>query len=111
MSESALNGDVIVYAILGTGLEVPYREDCASSIQRINQARRPVMAIDVPSGLNSDTGMVMGACVRASATISFIGRKRGLYTGQAGSYCGQLHFDDLGAPRSEERRVGQGGRR
>jgi len=102
--DSAPNGDVVVDALLGTGLEGPVREDCANSIQRINQARRPVMAIDVPSGLNSDTGMVMGACVRANATISFIGRKRGLYTGQAGSYCGQLHFDDLGAPADIYRR-------
>lgn len=95
---SAPKGDAVVDALLGTGLDGPVREDYAHSIQRINQSRRPVMAMDVPSGLNSDTGMAAGECVHAHATISFIGRKRGLYTGQAGRFCGQLHFDDLGAP-------------
>lgn len=97
------NFDLVVDALLGTGLAREVRDPLARLIERINDARatgriRAVLAIDVPSGLNADTGMPMGVALRADATVSFIGRKRGLYTGQAGEFCGQLEFDDLDVP-------------
>jgi len=90
--------DVIVDALLGTGLDREVRDDYARVIQRINCAGRPVIAVDLPSGLNADTGMPMGAAVCADATVSFIGRKRGLETGQAGDFTGVLRFDPLDVP-------------
>jgi ADP-dependent NAD(P)H-hydrate dehydratase / NAD(P)H-hydrate epimerase len=96
--DERLRGDVIVDALLGTGLDRPVRDDYARLIGHINDAGQPVFAVDVPSGLNADTGMPLGTCVRADATITFIGRKRGLYTGQAGRWCGKLVFDALDTP-------------
>lgn len=104
--EERLRGDVIVDALLGTGLERVVRDDYARLIVRINDSARPVLAIDLPSGLAADTGMPLGHCVKASATVTFIGRKRGLYTGRAGRYCGELVYDDLGTPPEIHRDMG-----
>ena len=99
-ADERLRGDVIVDALLGTGLDRPVRDDYARLIEHINDAGHPVLAIDVPSGLSADTGMPQGTSVRAEVTVSFIGRKRGLYTGQAGRWCGERVFDDLEVPKS-----------
>ncbi|RFF26313.1 MULTISPECIES: NAD(P)H-hydrate dehydratase [unclassified Wenzhouxiangella] len=99
-SDERLRGDVIVDALLGTGLDRPVRDDYARLIDHINDTGRPVLAVDVPSGLNADTGMPQGRCVRAWATVTFIGRKRGLYTGQAGRWCGTVLFDALDTPQA-----------
>lgn len=96
--DERLRGDVIVDALLGTGLDRPAEGDYARLIEHINDAGQPVIAIDVPSGLNADTGMPLGPCVRADATVTFIGNKRGLWTGQAGRWCGDRSFDDLQTP-------------
>lgn len=93
-----LRGDVIVDALLGTGLDRPVRDDYARLIDHIDDSGRPVLAVDVPSGLSADTGMPLGRCVHADATVTFIGRKRGLHTGQAGRFCGAVLFDPLGTP-------------
>jgi len=90
--------DVIVDALLGTGLDREVRGDYARLIDRINAAGRPVIAVDVPSGLNADTGMPMGTAIRAKVTVSFIGRKRGLETARAGDFTGTLGFDALDVP-------------
>ncbi|MDZ7789438.1 MAG: NAD(P)H-hydrate dehydratase [Xanthomonadales bacterium] len=96
--DERLRGDVIVDALLGTGLDRPVRDDYARLIDHINDTGRAVLAIDVPSGLDADTGMPLGRCTRADATVTFIGRKRGLYTGQAGRWCGAVLFDALDTP-------------
>jgi len=100
-----LRGDVIVDALLGTGLDRPVREDYARLIGHINDAGRPVLAVDLPSGLHADTGMPLGACVAANLTVTFIARKRGLYTGQAARWCGSIAFEALDAPRDVYRSV------
>lgn len=92
--------DVIVDGLLGTGLSGPVRGAYRDAIGLINQASRPVLSLDIPSGLCSDTGMVMGATVVASSTIAFIGLKQGLFTGEGRAYCGELHFHDLAVPAS-----------
>lgn len=93
--ESCFNGEVIVDALLGTGLSGEVRADYAEVIRRINGASLPVLAIDIPSGLAADTGIPLGPAVAAEATITFIGIKQGLMTGKAGDYTGELWFDDL----------------
>lgn len=92
--------DVVVDALLGTGLDRSVRDDVAALIEHINAAARPVLAVDVPSGIDADTGAVRGMAVRADATISFIGAKRGLYTGDGLMHAGACWLDDLEVPAS-----------
>jgi NAD(P)H-hydrate epimerase len=90
--------DLVVDALLGTGLERLVEGRWAQAIEAVNDGRAPVLAIDIPSGLHADTGAVLGTAVRAEATISFIGLKRGLFTGQGRACCGEVRFDALGVP-------------
>jgi NAD(P)H-hydrate epimerase len=90
--------DVIVDALLGTGLEREVDGEWSAAIEAINASRLPVLAVDVPSGLNADTGRVMGVAVRASATMSFIGLKAGLFTGAGRGHAGEVFFNDLNVP-------------
>ncbi|MFV8819113.1 NAD(P)H-hydrate dehydratase [Haliea sp. E17] len=98
-AEAGLSLDgVIVDAMLGTGLGGEVRQEYREAIAAVNASGLPVLAVDIPSGLCSDTGAVLGAAVRADRTITFIGRKRGLYTLDAAGCTGELHFADLGVP-------------
>lgn len=90
------HADVVVDAILGIGLDRNVTGDYLAAINSINRSAKPVLSVDIPSGLNADTGKVMGAAVRADVTLSFIARKQGLYTGDAAAYRGTLKFSDLG---------------
>ena len=93
--------DVVVDALLGTGLREPVRDNHRRAIAAINDSGRPVLALDLPSGINGDSGMAMGAAVRAACTITFVARKTGLYLGDAVDCSGVVLFDDLQAPRGE----------
>lgn len=99
-SSPDLAGDVIVDALLGTGLQGEVRESYLGPIVAINNSGRPVVAVDIPSGLDADTGMVMGACVTADLTVTFIGLKCGLFTGDGVQFKGVLQFEDLEVPES-----------
>ena len=89
---------VIVDALLGTGLKGEVRDPYATVIETINRSGLPVLAIDIPSGLCADSGALLGHCVSANLTVTFIGRKGGLYTNRGPARCGELLFDDLGVP-------------
>ena len=97
-SATRFDEGIIVDALLGTGLNGSVRVEHAAAIDAINASALPVVAVDIPSGLCSDTGSVLGVAVRASHTVTFIGRKRGLFTGAANACCGEVHFDDLAVP-------------
>lgn len=88
---------VLVDALLGTGLSGEMREPYAAAIAAMNASGLPVLAVDLPSGLCADTGNVLDCAVRAGLTVSFIGLKLGLFTGEAPAYVGKLMFDDLQA--------------
>ncbi len=90
--------DIIVDAMLGTGLERVVDGEWRAAIDAIDTSRLPVLAVDVPSGLHADTGRVMGAAVRASATMTFIGLKAGLFTGAGREHAGEIYFNDLDVP-------------
>jgi len=90
--------DLIVDAILGTGLERAVTGQWAQAIAAINGHPAPVIAIDIPSGLHSDLGTVLGTAVRAETTISFIGLKQGMFTGAGPDCCGAVRFDALQVP-------------
>ncbi len=92
------DADVIVDAILGTGLERNVSGHWAEALQAINQHHAKVLAIDIPSGLNSDTGTVMGTAIRADVTTTFIALKQGMFTAAAVDYCGEILFDALDIP-------------
>lgn len=92
--------DVIVDALLGTGIEREVEGDYQACIQAINSHDASVLSLDIPSGLNADTGAPMGEAVSAALTVSFVGQKQGLHTGIALDYRGLLIFDDLGVPPS-----------
>lgn len=88
--------DVIVDGLLGTGIIGEVRPYFAHLIERLNQAKAPIVAIDTPSGLNTDTGAVAGTAVVADHTVTFIGVKQGLVTANARAYTGLLSFAGLG---------------
>jgi NAD(P)H-hydrate epimerase len=90
---------VIVDALLGTGLTGEVREPFAQVIDAINLSGLPVVAVDIPSGVCGDSGHIFGRALRCQMTVTFIGRKRGLYTGSAPAYCGEKLFDDLAVPK------------
>jgi hydroxyethylthiazole kinase-like uncharacterized protein yjeF len=96
--EQPIVADVLVDALLGTGLDRLVTGVYAEAIQVINAHAAPAVAIDIPSGLNADTGMVMAYAVKAACTVTFIGLKQGLFTGQAAEYCGEIFYARLGVP-------------
>ena len=93
--ERLAEGEVIVDALLGTGLRGPAREDVARVIRDINSSGRPVLAVDVPSGLDSDTGVPLGETACADCTVTFVGLKTGLFIGDGPAFTGTVFFDDL----------------
>lgn len=92
--------DVYVDALFGSGLNRAPDGDAARLIEALNTARTPVLALDVPSGLSSDTGVAFDPCVRATATICFVAWKRGLFTAQGMDHAGacELATLDLASP-------------
>ena len=88
-------GEVIVDALLGTGSERNLRGEFAEVVEAINNKRVPVLALDQPSGIDADNGKILGTAVKATATLTFIGIKRGLLTASAVDQVGQLFFNGL----------------
>ncbi|MBK8897851.1 MAG: NAD(P)H-hydrate dehydratase [Candidatus Competibacteraceae bacterium] len=96
---AALNGaDLLVDAILGTGLEREVTGPWKAAILAMNAHPADILALDIPSGLHADTGVILGAAVQAAATMTFIGLKQGLFTGQGPACCGEISFSDLEVP-------------
>lgn len=94
----AAHPDLIVDALLGTGIDRPVTGAFREAIELINAAHLPVVAVDVPSGLSGMTGEVMGSAVRAHLTVTFVGRKQGFYLGAGPDHVGEIRFHDLGIP-------------
>jgi NAD(P)H-hydrate epimerase len=92
--------DVIVDALLGTGLARAVDGKFRAAIEAVNAAGVPVLALDVPSGLDADTGWPNPVAVHAAATVTFLGLKQGLFLGAAVDYRGDLEFADLETPQS-----------
>lgn len=90
--------DITLDAMFGTGLDREVGGIYADVIALLNESSQPVIAVDIPSGLNGDTGQVWGIAVEANMTVTFIGQKAGLYTGKGKDYCGDVYFEDLQVP-------------
>ncbi|HUR41335.1 MAG TPA: NAD(P)H-hydrate dehydratase [Verrucomicrobiae bacterium] len=102
--DEALLADVVVDAIFGIGLARPPEGASSSAIAAINAARAAgagVLALDVPSGLDADTGAAPGAAVRADLTVTFIAAKTGLHTGQGPDLAGRVVLDGLGVDAAD----------
>lgn len=91
---------VLVDGLLGTGLDRAVEGFYAELIHGVNRFRGGVLALDIPSGLDADTGRVLGVAVKADVTVSFIGLKQGLFTGEGPDCCGEVLCDDLAVPPS-----------
>ena len=107
-SAALAGSDWIVDALLGTGASGAPRGAVATAIRAINLARDPhgpecrpprVLAVDLPSGLDCDTGLAAGECVRADVTATFVARKIGFDAPGAGAFTGAVHVLDIGVPR------------
>ena len=90
------NAEVIIDGLLGIGLNQSLDENWESLIHAINQHSGKRVSIDIPSGLNADTGCAMPCAVKAQITVTFIGRKVGCFLTDGPDYCGELVFDSLG---------------
>ncbi len=89
------DAELIVDALLGLGLNNKVEGLLATAITQINDSNLPVLALDLPSGLDADRGCFRGVCVRATLTLTFIGLKLGLVTLDGPDYCGEIICHDL----------------
>jgi len=97
--------DFVIDGLLGTGLNAPVRGFYAGVIEDVNKANKPVCAIDIPSGLNADTGQVMGAAVRADLTVTFGFPKLGQILFPGAGLAGRLVRMDIGIPDAVAERI------
>jgi NAD(P)H-hydrate epimerase len=99
--------DVVIDALLGTGLTGAPRDDTSQLIERINSAGVPVVAVDIPSGVNASTGEIAGAAVRAAVTVTMHGPKVGLAVAPGRFLAGEVAVADIGLepPETEHRLV------
>lgn len=98
-STSLFDGvDVIVDALFGTGLDRDVEGKCCDSIKLMNTSESPIISIDIPSGINADTGDAMNVAVDADVTATFIGLKQGMFTHDGLAASGEIKFNDLNVP-------------
>jgi NAD(P)H-hydrate epimerase len=95
--------DVVIDAIFGTGFHGEPREDAARSIEAIRSANVPVVAVDVPSGVNASSGEVSAVCVEAATTVTFHGEKVGLAVAPGSLHAGRIEIADIGLEPAETR--------
>jgi len=91
--------DLLVDGIFGTGLKGEVKGFLREIIEFANSLERPVVAIDIPSGLDSDSGKILGACIRATMTVTFGLLKRGLLVLPGAEFCGKVVLVDISLPR------------
>jgi ADP-dependent NAD(P)H-hydrate dehydratase / NAD(P)H-hydrate epimerase len=92
------NSDLIVDALLGTGLSTPVTGAYREVIRLMNRAGKPIVAVDMPSGIHADDGALLGHAIRATATVTFGLPKLGLYLGAGIDHAGFVHVVDIGIP-------------
>jgi NAD(P)H-hydrate epimerase len=92
--------DLVIDALLGTGLQRPVAGEYRAAIDAVNAEARAVLALDVPSGLDSASGEILSAAILADLTVTFVGQKAGLYLGSGPDCCGEIEFAGLDIPAS-----------
>lgn len=99
LEQSLLNCDCVIDGLLGTGCKEGLRPSMVTLVALVNQSGKFVLSLDVPSGVNSDTGRVGlqdTPAIKASVTICFGGLKQGLFTADAREFCGEIEYNDVG---------------
>ncbi len=100
-ADEGTNGDVLIDALFGTGFHGEPRPEAARLIEEINAAAAPVVAVDLPSGVDADTGEIAGAAVRADVTVTMHGRKVGLEVAPGRFRAGEVVVADIGLEHRE----------
>lgn len=96
---AATSALLLIDAVFGTGLDQSPREPFGAIVRAVGQSRVPVLAIDLPSGLDCDTGKPLGACIKATCTITFVAEKSGFASASARPYLGEVTIGAIGCPR------------
>ncbi len=99
LKDSLLKSDAAIDAIFGTGISRNLEELYVSCIAVINENSKNIIAVDVPSGMDSDTGNIMGNCIKANKTITFTLYKKGFLNYKAKKYTGEVHIEEIGIPK------------
>lgn len=99
--QEGVSGDVLIDALFGTGFHGEPRPEAAARIEELNAAGRPVVAVDLPSGVNADTGEIAGAAVQANVTVTMHGRKVGLEVAPGRFHPGEVVVADIGLEQRE----------
>ncbi|MBN2643324.1 MAG: NAD(P)H-hydrate dehydratase [Victivallales bacterium] len=103
-----LSGDIIIDGLLGTGFSGTLRAPYNQWIECVNRSRRPVVALDIPSGLDGTTGLAASLAIKADMTVSIGLPKHGLYMKDGSEYCGLLRLVDIGIPREYINEIPEG---
>jgi NAD(P)H-hydrate epimerase len=90
--------DIIVDALFGTGLSGEVREPFKTLINGVNNLNKPVVSVDIPSGLDCNNGNVLGAAIKARKTVTFAVSKRGFYLGDGPAHTGEVIVTDISIP-------------
>jgi len=94
----AIRYSLIVDALLGIGLSGQVSGMLGDLVGIINMSKAKKLAVDIPSGLDADNGRVLGCCIKADTTVTFVAKKRGMVKGAGPKYCGRIVVKDLGIP-------------
>jgi NAD(P)H-hydrate epimerase len=99
--------DLLIDGLIGYGLDGNPRDRIATIIKGANESGRPILALDLPSGMNATTGEVYDPCIKATATLTLALPKTGFLSERASSYLGDLYLADITIPRNAYQRIGQ----
>ena len=97
--EKLSNAEWIIDAIFGTGLQGSVREPYYTIIQAINDSKAKILSVDIPSGLDCDTGEPLGIAISATHTVTFVGNKKGFLNPSAKKFLGHVHVANIGTPK------------
>jgi NAD(P)H-hydrate epimerase len=96
IKEYALDADMIIDCLLGTGLKGTVKDGCKQIIETVNSMECPVLAVDIPSGLDCDTGKPLGVAIKADYTVTFIALKKGFTFEHASGFTGEIYIASIG---------------
>ncbi|MBI2469837.1 MAG: NAD(P)H-hydrate epimerase [Planctomycetes bacterium] len=91
--------NILVDALFGTGLSGDVREPFKTLIDGVNNLNKPIVSVDIPSGIDCNSGKILGAAIKATKTVTFAAAKKGFYLGDGPSYTGDVIVTDISIPR------------
>lgn len=91
--------NLFIDAIFGIGVNGQLKEPFRSVIKFLNDTGKPIVSVDVPSGLDATTGKILGECIKAERTVTFVLAKTGFFINEGPNYCGEIIVVDIGVPK------------